>query len=144
MWVGLWDTTGLNGGPGNALQLARTNPIALGPGNWTFLVYSDWPVPSGHFWQGWALGNAGDTSVTAADLNQIVFVGSNGPTVGSTSRPAVQSTTYAGWVSNPAVNAAPQTFLTQSVVILTPEPGSSMLIGLGLVAVGVALSRRRA
>ncbi len=145
LYLGMW-SVGAGGLPGTVEQFGDTVPVTIGPGVSNIYVYTNWPVPTGDVWMGFAFTNVNSLSTTAAELNALHFVMSDGPTIGSSDAHALLSANVVGWVDNPAIGATLDGYLAQGTAFFeTPEPGSIImaLTGLLLVASSV-LWRRRA
>jgi hypothetical protein len=135
VYIGMWDATGAGGQPGALLQLADTVPITIGPGAHDVFVYSGWPAPAGDFWTGYAFTNANSLGTSAAELNALKFMLSDGPTVGSSNSHALESSGVVGWGSTPAIGSTLGGYLAQGTKFYTPEPASGLLALGGIAAI---------
>jgi hypothetical protein len=135
VYIGMWDATGAGGQPGNMLQFADTVPITIGPGSHDVFVYSGWPYPAGDFWIGYAFTNVNSPSTTAAELNALKFMLSDGPTVGSSLSHALESSGVVGWGNNPSIGSSLDGYLAQGTKFYTPEPASALLALGGIAAI---------
>jgi hypothetical protein len=141
LYLGMWGV-GPGGQPGPLQQLASTVPITINPGVSTVNVYTDWSLPAGDFWMGFAFTNVNSPSVTAPDLDALHFMLSNGPTVGSNTSHALLSSGVVGWTSNPSIGSTLNGNLAQSTELyFVPEPSSGLSL-MGGLAVLAAIRRR--
>jgi hypothetical protein len=135
VYIGMWDATGAGGQPGTVLQFAETVPITIGPGSHDVFVYSGWPYRAGDFWIGYAFTNVNSLSTTAAELDALKFMLSDGPTVGSSNSHALESSDVVGWVSHPSIGSTLGGYLAQGTEFYyVPEPASVLLALCGIAA----------
>src|SRR5262249_51213425 len=128
--------------PGTVQQVAGTVPITLNPGNRWIYVYTDWPLPADDFFMGFAFTNNGIPGTTAAELDSLRFMLSDGPTIGSSTCHALLSGGPVGWTNSPPIESTAGGFLAQGTEFYyVPEP-STVLLSLGGL-VGIAMYRRR-
>jgi hypothetical protein len=144
MMIGVWAADGVGGGPGTLLDgTAYTNQIlSIPPGDVGIIVYTNWPVPAGDFWMGYAFETFG-ASTTTSELNSLVFALGDAPTVGASTSNALFGNQIGFIGSNPTIAGDAGNFLSQSIQIFVadaPEPSAMVLVGGGLLLVG--LSRR--
>ena len=142
LFTGIWAVDGAGGGPGTLLDIANTNAIPLPTGNFFFFVWSNFAVPSGKFWMGFALDNQRDTSTTAAQLSQLQFDYGQSPSIGTSSRTALLGSGL-GWIgSNPTISSDLGSYNAQFIQVLTPEP-ATLYLSFGAVLMFAGLYRRR-
>jgi hypothetical protein len=135
LYVGMWNADGAGGQPGTLLQFGDTVPITMGSGLHDVFVYSGWPFPAGDFWIGYAFTNVNSPTTTAAELNALKFTLSDGPTAGSSSSHALESSGVVGWGDNPVIGSTLGGYLAQGTKFDVPEPGSVLLALVGIAAI---------
>jgi hypothetical protein len=144
IFAGIWAADGPGGGPGTLLNIANSNPVTLPVGSFSFFMYSDFPIPSGNFWMGFAINNAFSPATTAADLSGLEFRVAGAPTVGTTSHTAMLGSDVGFLGSNPNISTTLTTNNSQFIQVLTPEPTTVEFLLGGLLIVGGLLRRRSA
>jgi len=141
--LGVWAADGAGGGPGTQLDIGYTGTFSFVPGNAGIIVYTNWTVPAGDFWVGYAFETYG-ASTTAAELNSLTYNLGDAPTIGTSSRFALLGDQLGFIGSNPTIFGEAGNYLSQSIqmwVADTPEPSSTALM-MGGVLVLIGLSRR--
>jgi hypothetical protein len=146
LFTGIWAADGAGGGPGTRLDIANTNTVDIPTGTYGVFAYSNFAVPAGSFWMGFALDNQYASGTTAADLNQLQFLAAGAPTVGATPQGASVGTGSGIPGNNPGLSAVPGENLAQFIQFYvpdspTPEPAPAVLIGAGVAA--IAMLKRR-
>jgi hypothetical protein len=145
--IGVWAADGPGGAPGTLLDgTSYTNQIlAIPPGDNTgIIVYTNWPVPAGDFWMGYAFETYG-ASTTATELNALLFDLGDAPTEGSSSSHALFGNQIGFIGSNPTITGEAGNYLSQSIEIFVadaPEPSAMLLMGGGLILVGLSCRYR--
>jgi len=125
-----------------ALPICST--ITINPGVFSVNVYTNWALPAGDFWMGFAFSNGGNAAITAAQLDALRFVLSDGPTVGSSTSHALLSSGVVGWTSNPSIGSTLSGNLAQATQLyFVPEPASGLLLMGGLIALAAVRRRTR-
>jgi hypothetical protein len=140
LFTGIWAANGAGGGPGTLLEIANTHSVTLPPGSFFFFAYSNFPIPSGNFWMGYAFDNALSPATTAAELGELHFREGNAPSIGTTSHNALLGTAVGPLGSNPVIGTTLPGNNEQFIQVLTPEPRTTELLIGGLL---VLLSARR-
>jgi hypothetical protein len=158
--VQLYDTTGLNGGPGEFLGGIVFNPVTLpattlqteGSGDLVAEgVRLFLPVTNGgDFWAGVSFSTGDGATATAAQLNNIGQQVFNPPSIGSSTDLIYESNGTGSFpVDNPAgvignFGGSPVANFGLQFSTISPEANSGLLLGITLPAlVGVVVLRRR-
>ncbi len=144
---GLWADDGPDGGPGTLLDWGLTTTLAITPGNWSFSLYTGYPVPAGDFWVGYAFETYDTPSTTAAQLNTLTFELGSTPILGTTSTDALLGS-QAGVIGNdPAISGSAGGYLSQGISLYTPDvpETSTWTLGMGgaVLLGGFRFLRRR-
>src|SRR5260370_16887314 len=106
LYLGMWSVGG-SGQPGALQQFAGTVPITINPGVFSVNVYTNWALPAGDFWMGFAFSNGGNAAITAAQLDALRFLLSDGPTVVSTTSHALLTSALLACTTNPPLASTP-------------------------------------
>jgi hypothetical protein len=149
--TGVWAADGVGGNPGTLLSIAQTATFSFANTNNAIIVYSNFAIPAGNFWMGYAFETVGSSpATTATELNSIGFDLSNGPTVGASASQALLGSQVGAIGSNPTISGPAGGYLSQAIQmyapdVQVPEPSSLVLgtCGFFLVA-GTGFYRRRA
>jgi hypothetical protein len=143
--TGLWAADGANGGPGTILDIAETNTLDFLPTDSSIIVYSNFPVPAGNFWVGYAFETFDSPSTTAEQVNALAFDLGNSPTVGTTSTGALLGSGTGALGDNPTISGPAGGYLAQGIYMYTtavPET-STWALGMGGILLLGAVRRLR-
>jgi len=147
--AGFWAADGANGGPGTRLDIASTVPISVPVGDVGLIIYSNWTLPAGKFWIGYALSTYGISGTTAADLDGVHFLMANPVAdVGTATDGFYTSTGLTIPGNNPGVGALQAGNTAQRIQFwqddaAVPEPGTtSLALGGLLILAGLGLRRK--
>jgi len=146
LYAGVWAADGAGGGPGTLLDIAYSNPISLPPGSFFAFVYSNWVIPSGDFWLGFAFANPLSPATTAAELGELRFNEANAPSIGTTSHAALLGSAVGTLGNNPAISSTLPGDNAQFIQIYAPdapEPATTGLLLGGLLTLGALFRRRK-
>jgi hypothetical protein len=144
LFTGVWAADGAGGGPGTLLDLEVANVVPFGTTNHAILVFTNFAIPSGSFWMGYAFSNYASHSTTAAELSQLEFLQADAPAVGSSTAGALLGSGVGVLGNNPAIASTLTGNTAQFIDVYVPdvpEPSPAWLVVGGVV--GIAMLRRR-